>query len=74
MAIRSVSELRNEKIRIDLTGPQGNAFYLLGVAERLAKHLMNDWHEVRTRMESSDYENLVEVFESEFGEYVDLYR
>jgi len=32
-------ETKNKGIEIDLTGPQGNAFYLLGLASRWAKEL-----------------------------------
>ena len=40
MAIRSIEELEKEKIQIDLTGPNGNAYVLLGLAEKLAKQLL----------------------------------
>ena len=74
MAIRSIEELEKEKIQIDLTGPNGNAYVLLGLAEKLAKQLDKDKEKIITNMTSGDYENLLKVFESEFGDYVDLYR
>jgi hypothetical protein len=61
-------------IEIDLTGPQGNAFFLLGTAQRLAKQLGYDSNEIKTEMMSGDYENLVKVFDSYFGDFVTLYR
>jgi len=61
-------------ITIDLTGPQGNAFYLLGTAKNLAKQLELNGLEIMEEMQSGDYENLVEVFDKHFGNIVTLYR
>lgn len=57
---------------IDLRGPQGNAFYLLGTAKRYAEELGKDWPAIEKEMMSSDYRHLIRVFDREFGEYVDL--
>ena len=64
-------------IVIDLTGPQGNAFYLLGTAKNFCKQL--DMTEENTQaildeMTSGDYENLIQVFDREFGSIVILER
>ena len=59
---------------IDLTGPQGNAFYLLGVASKYARQLGLDSDEVFNEMKSGDYEHLIEVFDSYFGDFVILER
>jgi hypothetical protein len=61
-------------ITIDLTGPQGNAFYLLGTAKNLAKQLDLNGLEIMEEMQSGDYENLLEVFDKHFGCVVTLYR
>ena len=64
-------------IEIDLTGPQGNAFFLIGTARRMGKEVgMSAEYisEMVTRMMSGDYENLVKVFDNEFGSVVTLYR
>jgi len=61
-------------IEIDLTGPQGNAFFLLGTARNLAKQLGLNSSEILDEMKSGDYENLLEVFDSYFGDFVKLYR
>lgn len=55
---------------IDLTGPDGNAFALLGYAKNLAKQLDLNYDIIRTEMTSGDYENLIQVFDKYFGEYV----
>jgi hypothetical protein len=59
---------------IDLTGPQGNAFFLLGQAERYARQLGLDGDQIITEMKSDNYENLVAVFDHYFGDYVILER
>ena len=61
-------------VEIDLTGPDGNAFALLGIAANLAKQLYLDKKKIQSEMMSGDYENLVKVFDSHFGEFVTLYR
>ena len=74
--------IRNKKERtgpivIDLTGPDGNAFALMGYARNFAKQLGKDNEEVRVlinEMMSGDYENLLQVFDREFGEFVILER
>lgn len=77
MAIKSKSEMEPRKIEIDLTGPAGNAFVLLGYAERFCKQLGYD--EFKTRcvldeMRLTDYEGLLFTFDREFGHFVTLYR
>lgn len=62
------------KQEIDLDGPSGNAFVLLGVARDLAKQLGLDWNAISADMRSGDYEHLIQVFDNHFGEYVDLVR
>ena len=57
---------------VDLTGPDGNAFALMGLASRLAKQLGIE--SPTAEMMSGDYENLLEVFDKHFGEFVILER
>jgi hypothetical protein len=61
-------------IEIDLTGPDGNAFFLLGTAGKLAKQLGLDSKDIQTEMMKGNYEHLVGVFDKHFGEFVTLYR
>lgn len=66
-----------KEIVIDLTGPQGNAFYLLGVAKDFCKQLgMSEYNtkELLEDMKSSDYEHLIQVFDDNFGSFVILER
>tara|TARA_R110001599_G_scaffold1706_2_gene8407 strand:- start:999 stop:1214 length:216 start_codon:yes stop_codon:yes gene_type:complete len=59
---------------IDLTGPDGNAFNLLGLANKLGKQLGIDTKELQANMMSGDYENLIQEFDKAFGDYVTLER
>ena len=64
-------------IVVDLTGPDGNAFALIGLATRLAKQLGIDSHTInviKTKMMSGDYEHLLQVFDKYFGDFVILER
>jgi len=66
-----------KKLTIDLTGPQGNAFYLLGTAMKLCKqlNLSSEFTEIiLNEMKSADYENLIKVFDNRFGSIIDLER
>ena len=70
-------KVKSSHITIDLTGPQGNAFVLLGMANNFAKQLGYSNEEVESllsEMKSSDYENLITVFDSHFGSFVILER
>jgi hypothetical protein len=71
--IRS-KEQNQGPIVIDLTGPDGNAFVLLGKAKQLARQLGLDGNAITNEMMSGDYENLIEVFDREFGDFVILER
>lgn len=65
------------QIEIDLTGPEGNAFNIMGVATRLGEKLGKSKEDIRSiinEMTSGDYEHLLEVFDREFGEFVIMYR
>ena len=59
---------------IDLTGPQGNAFYLIGLAGKLCKQLEIDDTIVLEDMKSGGYEHLITVFDTYFGDFIDLER
>jgi hypothetical protein len=61
-------------IIIDITGPEGNAYALMGYAKQFAKQLGIDSKPIIEKMMSGDYENLLEVFDNEFGDFVILER
>lgn len=78
--IKSITEKKETKlIEIDLTGPQGNAFYLLGTAKNLTRQLavQSDtwvWEDIKKEMQAGDYEHLVQTFDKFFGSFVTLYK
>jgi len=73
--IRTIDEMTKPyKTEIDLTGPKGNAYYLLRQAEKLAKQLELDSDKIVEEMKESDYEHLIGVFDEYFGQHVDLFR
>lgn len=62
-------------IVIDLTGPDGNAFVLLGYAKNFGTQLCFSKEKTDAlikEMMSGDYENLIQVFDREFGAFVIL--
>ena len=63
-----------KEIVIDLTGPDGNAFALMGYARQFARQLGLDSNKIIKEMTSGDYENLLEVFDKNFGSFVILER
>tara|TARA_R110000824_G_scaffold26604_5_gene91183 strand:+ start:1788 stop:2003 length:216 start_codon:yes stop_codon:yes gene_type:complete len=65
---------KKSQIELDLTGPQGNAYVLIGTAMNLARQFGYDDEMIKEQMMSGDYENVVQTFDKYFGEHVILYR
>ena len=65
---------KNNGIEIDLTGPEGNAFAILGLAKRLCREFGITFKPLANKMTSGDYENLIKVFDDKFGSVVTMYR
>ena len=59
---------------IDLTGSDGNAFFLLGTAKNLCKQLQIEDDIILDDMKSGDYEHLINTFDNYFGDLIDLER
>lgn len=79
MTIIDRNEMEDRKIEIDLSGPDGNAFVLFGLAKSLHKQISNGDQlrpidDILEDMQSSDYDHLIEVFDNEFGDFVIMYR
>ena len=76
--IRSIKEKpRTAPVEVDLTGPQGNAFYLLSLADNLSRQLgHSDFKRecILEEMRLTDYECLLWTFDREFGSIVTLWR
>ena len=70
-------KVENKTLVIDLTGPQGNAFVLIGYVKQFGRQLKMSSAEVERivyQMQSGDYENLIKVFDKHFGDFVILER
>jgi hypothetical protein len=65
---------KKSKIEIDLQGPEGNAFALLGIAKDLCHKTGVEWEPVKNEMTSSDYEWLLQVMDYHFGDFIIMYR
>ena len=77
MTIREKQQ--SDKIIVDLTGRDGNAFSLIGLAHDLCKELNlsgldYDFDSIYKEMTLTDYENLVRTFDDYFGHLVILGR
>lgn len=59
-------------LTIDLAGPDGNAYALMGYAQSYARQLNKDGEAITTEMMASDYIALLAVFEREFGSVITL--
>jgi len=70
----AILDYRTQKPQIDLKGPAGNVFCLIGIAAGYAKQLGLEWEPIKQDMISSVYEHAVQVFDSHFGDFVDLVR
>ena len=75
--IRAKKDKPSGPIEIDLTGPEGNAYYLLSLADNLARQLRYDKarrEKIKREMMLTDYEGLLYTFDREFGLLVTLWR
>jgi hypothetical protein len=69
-----VEKQKKSMIEIDLTGEQGNVFYLIGTGMNYCRQLGLDKDKFLKEMTSGDYENSVKVFDEYFGHFVILNR
>jgi|TARA_R100000455_G_C6220414_1_gene85068 hypothetical protein len=59
-------------IKVNLKGPDGNAFALMGIARNICKQTGDDPDPIISNMMSGDYEHLVEVFKETFEHLVEV--
>ena len=77
MIRQKIHKHQSEPIVIDLTGPDGNAYYLLALVRSLGKQISlseREMNKIELEMKSSDYEHLVKTFDFHFGQWVVLER
>ena len=66
-----------QKIEIDLRGPEGNAFALMAIANKIGKQLglhPDERGAINAEMMSSDYDNLIKVMDKHFGDFIIMYK
>jgi hypothetical protein len=63
---------RHSKIEINLDGSQGNAYYIMGIANELCKQCGIDFEQFKKEAFSSDYITLIKTFDSYFGTIVTI--
>ncbi len=59
---------------IDLHGSQGNAYALMAIADDFLRQMgrRDEFNAMRTEMMSGDYNNLLLVFQTKFGDLVEF--
>ena len=70
-----IRETKNTPLVINLDGPDGNVFSLMGAAAGLARRMGMDYGYIEfifDEMKSGDYMNAVKTFDKHFGEFVIL--
>jgi len=72
--IKIKDKKKQQLIEIDLNGFQGNAFYIIALANKLSSSMGLNPKKIEQEMTSSDYDNLIKVFDSYFGHHVILYK
>ena len=72
MFFKKNPSMLKENVTIDISGSDGNAFVLIGYARKFAKQLDLDFKPIKDEMMSGDYDNLLRVFNKNFGNVVDL--
>ena len=75
--ILSRSKMKKGLVEIDLTGPEGNAYHLLALADNLSRQLGNSDFKtecILAEMRLTDYEGLLYTFDREFGSFVTLWK
>ena len=73
----AMARKRPSGIVIDLSGPNGNAFVLLGTARKIGRQLgmgREQVEKISNEMMSGTYAELVAVFEKHFKNYVTLVK
>lgn len=64
----------DNRIKINIDGPQGNAYALMGIAKELAEVRQLDVKPILEEMTSADYNNLLLTFINYFGDLCEIVR
>jgi len=75
--IRPISERSRDKIEIDLTGPDGNAYALMAYARQIGRQIGFSEQKIDAIikvMKLTNYEGVLHTFDEQFGDYVIMWR
>ena len=72
--IKPIKSLQKLPIEVDLTGPDGNIFVLLGMAVGWCKANGTDFEWVKEFILNHSYEENIIMLDSHFGYFVTFYR
>ncbi|MEZ8968089.1 hypothetical protein FCV82_02185 [Vibrio breoganii] len=73
MAIKAKLQQKIPKVTLDLSGPDGNIFVVMNLANQLGHQLGYDSEKIINQMKQGNYKHAINVFESYFGDYVDMF-
>jgi hypothetical protein len=73
-SVATVAKRRFDLTAVHLSGPDGNAFAIMGLVRRLLKQMGEDPAPILEEMRSGDYDHLLEVAEDAVGDFVIFYR
>jgi len=68
----AIKKKRNRKLTLNLDGPDGNAYVLLGTCKDIARQLRIPFDPIHTEATSKDYTHLVKTLNKYFGEFIDF--
>jgi hypothetical protein len=60
-------------MKVDLSGPDGNAYALMNIAQNIGRQLDRPYEEmekIQRKMMSGDYNNLLKILFLEYGEFI----
>jgi hypothetical protein len=60
------------KIKLDLQGPHGNVFYLIGITNDFPMKNGSDRKTVIKEILGGDYQNVLSIIKREWGAYIDF--
>jgi hypothetical protein len=59
--IKATKELDKKRPKLKLTGEDGNAFFILGKAKRVARKNNMNWDEIKAEATSGNYDHLLQT-------------
>lgn len=77
MILEKRNKPESTTLDIDLTGPEGNAFVLMGYVRTFGRQLGYSEAKIlaiQKVMRMGNYDGLINMFDKEFGDYVTLWR